>query len=198
MEGSQEAVRFLLPPLSCGLKGEDEVAPVREKCPSRAPLSNGSRFKVLHLAEEYSLGGGREGTKKGSLPCTIHDSFHRLRWPFGARSLDKQRQTRPLLLLLPHRSPSWLITLQHRRKESEARPNVDEFTAIASSCCHRSLEPSLFNLSNLLLATAAVKRRLWGLLNRDPNRVSLFLVYGHDGWKTHSSAIWSGTQLTWC
>lgn len=78
-----------------------------------------------------------------------------------------------------HLSKAW-YRYKCKRKVRQS-PNLNKFTIIASPVVAEVSDPSLFNLSNILLAWSPVKKRLWGLFNRDPNRVSFFFLCWHHG-----------------
>lgn len=150
---------------------------------------------------EIQLGDSPEkGKRRVRFPVCVFGDNSWLGSPFKrpcwAQSFNKQRPTKPLYTSFLHRLFSFHLSplpLNHYTSslhslvsgaDRSAKVKFNELKWVYNnrfSCCHRSLAPSLFNLSNLFLAWSPVKKRLWGLLNRDPNRVSLSFMCCHGG-----------------
>lgn len=184
---------------------KEEEAPIKEKYTSWGPLSNDP---LIHASKSFILQRNTAGWrpsegKKSVFLCvclvTTHDSFHPSNGPVVLnQSINKDQQSLsvlffpPSLIFSPPPTPTH-YTSSHTLRRLRPPPRLwarERSTTNSKlkwvyynrfSCCHRSLDPSLFNLSNSLLAWSPVKKRLWGLFNRDLNRVSLFFLYRHAG-----------------
>lgn len=152
-------------------------------------LQSHSSSGEIQLGDGPARGGKKKKSVFLSL-CVFGDNswlISPFKWPCGAQSVNKQRPAKlihsfllqslilkslfsPLFPLTHYTSSRTLCRLPpsscslSRRYKCESKvqqtPKLKWVYNNRFSCCHRSLDPSLFNLWNILLAWSPVKKRL--------------------------------------